>query len=165
MAAIAPSELARIGEAYRVLGVSRDSSALRIKREYRRLARLWHPDKFAHNSREQQRATVRMREINDAFQLVKHAPLRYRFDVRPVVAKSRVESAVRRTAPVTDTAEYIVRFVTGFAFGLFLSVLLLLADAPVAVVAVISLLTGGASAVFGDRFWYWVLKHWWVWSP
>ena len=166
MAAVAqPSEFARIERAYRLLGVTPDTSALRIKRAYRQLARVWHPDKFAQSTTDQRRATERMREINEAYQLAKHAPLRYRSDLRSAVAQSRVASAVRHAAPATDTVEYIVRFVSGFAFGLFVSVLLLLADTPVAVLAVTPLLTGGGSAVFGDRFWYWVLKHWWMWSP
>lgn len=160
-----PSEFARIEQAYRAFDVPRDSSALRIKREYRRLAKLWHPDKFAQNTQEQRRATERMREINDAYQLIKHAPFRYRADVLPRVAKRSVGSVVRRTAPMTDKVEYIVRFVTGAAFGLFVSLVLLMLDASVAIAMVLPLLTGAASAVFGDRFWYWVLKHWWMWSP
>jgi hypothetical protein len=72
---------------------------------------------------------------------------------------------VRRTTPATDTTEYIVRFVTGFVFGVLVSLLLMLTNAPVALAAATPLLTGSASAVFGDRFWYWVLKHWWVWVP
>jgi preprotein translocase subunit Sec63 len=158
-------ELQAIEQAYRVLGVSADSSALRIKREYRRLARLWHPDKFADNTNEQRRATERMREINNAYALAKQAPLRYRYDVRSSIATPSGEPAVRRTAPIADTAEYIVRFVAGFAFGLFVSLLLMLADAPLLAVVLLPVLTAGASAVFGDRFWYWVLKHWWLWSP
>jgi hypothetical protein len=159
------SELARVEEAYRVLGVPTDSSALRIKREYRRLARTWHPDKFADNAPEQRRATERMREINDAFQLAKHAPLRFRVNVRPGSENVTVASRARRTAPVTDTAEYIVRFVAGVAFGLFVSLLLTLGDVPLSVLVAIPLVTGGASAVFGDRFWYLVLRLWWLWTP
>jgi hypothetical protein len=155
-----PSQLARIEQAYRALGVPPDSSALRIKREYHRLARRWHPDKCSHNSIEQRRATERMREINDAFQLVKHAPLRFRVDVQPGVSAPTVGSRVRRTTPVTDTAEYVVRFVAGAALGLVLSLQLLWADAPLAVVALLPLVTGGASAVFGDRFWHWLLNFW-----
>jgi hypothetical protein len=158
-------DLQAIEQAYRVLGVSPVSSALRIKREYRRLARLWHPDKFAHDTKEQRLATERMREINTAYQLAEHAPLRYRYDAPSATTKPRRQPTVRRTAPVADTTEYIVRFVAGFAFGLFVGLLLMLGDAPLVVVAILPVLTGTASAVFGDRFWYWVLKHWWLWTP
>ena len=157
-------ELPAIEHAYRVLGVSRDSSALRIKREYRRLARMWHPDKFVHNTPDQRRAAERMREINAAFQLLKHAPLRYRPDDVSQPAERRSGSGPVATMVVTDRTEYIVRLVCGVVFGLAVSLLLLLADAPVAVVAVLPLFTGAASAVFGDRFWYWVLRSWWLWA-
>jgi curved DNA-binding protein CbpA len=158
-------ELAAIEQAYRALGVPADSSALRIKRDYRHLVRRWHPDRFAHNTNEQRHATERMREINHAYELAKHAPLRYRYDARRAAASTGDEPALRRTEPVPDIVEYIVRFVAGFAFGLFVSFLLMLADAPVAALAIAPVLTGGASAVLGDRFWYLVLKHWWLWSP
>jgi len=67
-------DLEKLHQAYRVIGVARDSSTLRIKRAYRRLARTWHPDKW---------------------------PL-------------------------------------------------------------VPLLTAAASAIYGDRFWRWVLKGWWL---
>jgi COMPASS component SWD3 len=57
-------------DAYRIIGVSPESSALRIKREYRRLAKLWHPDKFPHNTAEQRHAAERMRAINEAYQSI-----------------------------------------------------------------------------------------------
>jgi len=156
--------LPSIEQAYRVLGLSRDSSPLRIKREYRRLARMWHPDKFLHNTPDQRRATERMREIIAAFQLVKHAPLRYRLDAASQPAERTSASEPVGTMVVTDRTEYIVRLVCGVVFGLLVSSLLLLTGAPVAVIAVLPLLTGAASAVFGDRFWYWVLRSWWLWT-
>ena len=116
-------ELPAIENAYRVLGVSRDSSALRIKREYRRLARMCHPDKFAHNTPDQKRAAERMREINVAFRLVKHAPLRYRSDSASQTGKGRQGTGPARTIAVTDRTEYIVRFVCGVVFGVAVSLL------------------------------------------
>jgi|SRR6185503_447361 len=163
-------DLRRIKLAYEVLGVSLDSSAFRIKREYRRLAKLWHPDKWPQASEQQQRAGERMREINDAFRLVQHAPLRYRLDTQPDVA-ARAERTrrpvVRETIPITDRGEYVVRFATGVVFGLFLELVLTLsgAEVPLGVMIVFPVIPGFASAVLGDRFWHWVLKYWWLWSP
>jgi hypothetical protein len=64
-------------DAYKALGVdyAADSSAIRVA--YRRLTRLHHPDRHPAGSPEQQRATARMAEINDAYRLVREAPLRY----------------------------------------------------------------------------------------
>jgi len=158
------SALPRIEQAYRVLGLTPDSSGLRIKREYRRLAKIWHPDKCPHNTAEQRRATERMREINDAYQLIKHAPLRYRADASRV-GRPSVTPPVPRTTLVSDKVEYAVRFVCGFAFGLFVSVAALISDVPVAIAAAVPLAAGLAAVVYGDRFWYWMLKHWWIWMP
>jgi hypothetical protein len=174
-----PSQLARLEQAYRVLGVLPDSSALRIRSEYRRLARRSHPDTLPPDSPQQRHASVRMREINDAYELIKHAPLRFYVDAQPDVAQPDVAAppvgspplerapreSVTRTTPVSDTAEYGVRFVAGAVAGLVLDIKLVFLGAPLAVVVVLPLLTGGASALFGDDFWYWVLRFWWLWKP
>ena len=160
-----PSELARLEQAYRVLGVLPNSSALEIRRAYRRLARTWHPDKFAAQPPQQQRATERMREINDAFELAKHAPLRFHIDAQPGVPTPITRPAVQRSEPVTDIAEYVVRFVAGVVFGAFISFFgLFLHGRPLTLVLAVPLLTGAASVIFGDGFWYGVLRFWWFWS-
>jgi hypothetical protein len=161
------SELARIKRAYQVLGVLPNSSALRIKREYWRQARRWHPDKWPHDSPQQRHASERMREINEAFRIVKHAPLRYHVDSQSTAAvrTQAGEPVVRRTAPIPDKVEYTVRFATGGAFGLFVSLVLVLSDVPIALAVVVPFVTAAAATVLGDRFWHWVLKYWWLWSP
>ena len=76
------NDLESIHRAYRVIGVTPDSSALRIKRTYRRLATTWHPDKWPIGSAESKHAGEQMQQINDAFRLIEHAPLRYRFEAQ-----------------------------------------------------------------------------------
>jgi hypothetical protein len=161
------SEFAEIKQAYQVLGVLPNSSALRIKVEYRRLAKLWHPDKWPHDRPQQQHASERMREINEAFRIAKHAPLRYHVDSQSTAApRARArESMVRRTTPIPDKVEYVVRFATGGAFGIFVGLVLLFSDVPIGLAVVVPLLTAAAATVLGDRFWHWVLKYWWLWSP
>jgi hypothetical protein len=150
-------DLERLDQAYRVIGVTPDSSALRIKRAYRRLAKTWHPDKWPLHSAEGRHAGERMRVINDAFKLIQHAPLRYqtegrrKVDTRPT---STHQPPMYDAPDITDRLEYIVRIVTGAVFGCVISFMWLLSDLP--------LLTAGASAIYGDRFWRWVLTVWWL---
>ncbi len=76
-----------------------------------------------------------MREIKEAFDLVKHAPLRFHVDAQPEVAtppadwtwtssststsnsSSTPAPVAYRSEPVPDFLEYVVRFVAGLLFG------------------------------------------------
>ena len=99
-----------------------------------------------------------MREINDAYQLISHAPLRYGA-VAGVGAPRSGGTGRARSAPlVSEKFEYTYRFVCGFLFGVVACFAALLADMPVLVAAIIPIATGFAALVFGDRFWYWALK-------
>lgn len=79
-------------DAYKVLGVEYTADSSTIRQAHRRLAKQHHPDKFPGGSAEQQRATTRMAEINDAYRLISNAPLRYH----------RVSTASDPTTPWTD---------------------------------------------------------------
>jgi hypothetical protein len=108
-----------------------------------------------------------MREINDAYRLVRHAPLRYHIETQPRVA-ARAERTgrpvVRETVPITDRIEYVVRFAAGAAFGLLLDLQFALssAEVPLDVVVAIPVIAGVASALIGDKFWHWLFKFWWL---
>lgn len=162
------NDLQRIDRAYRVIGVRPDTSAFRIKREYRRLAKMWHPDKWPLGSLQNQHAGERMREINDAFRLIQHAPLRYGFETQAKVtirANNSQQPPVHRAASIINQFEYIIRIMAGVIFGCFVSFVLILSDMPLPVAVVLPLLTAAASAVYGDSFWRWVLKYLWLWAP
>lgn len=131
---------------------------MRIKREYRRLAKLWHPDRFLHNSPDQRRAAERMRAINDAYRLISHAPLRYGAAAGGGAPRSSGTVRARSAPLVSEKFEYTYRFVCGFLLGVVAGFAALLADMPVLVAAIIPIATGFAAMVFGDRFWYWALK-------
>ncbi|MEG4502521.1 J domain-containing protein [Microcoleus sp. F6_B4] len=57
-----------INRCYEILEIEPGSSLEEIKRAYRDLAFVWHPDRFAHNDRLQQKAHQRLTEINEAYQ-------------------------------------------------------------------------------------------------
>ena len=79
-------------DAYKVLGVDYTADSAAIRQAHKRLAKQHHPDRFPAGSAEQQQATTRMAEINDAYQLIREAPLRYH----------RVSKASDPTTPWTD---------------------------------------------------------------
>jgi len=55
-------------ELYALLGVAPGASATELKAAYRDLAKVWHPDRFAHDPRLQQKAQEKLKEINDAYE-------------------------------------------------------------------------------------------------
>ncbi|MBW3587671.1 MAG: J domain-containing protein, partial [Cyanobacteria bacterium 0813] len=60
--------MADINRCYEILEIEPGSSLEEIKRAYRDLAFVWHPDRFAHNDRLQQKAHQRLTEINEAYE-------------------------------------------------------------------------------------------------
>jgi hypothetical protein len=53
---------------YEVLGVAPEATAEELKAAYRDLAKVWHPDRFAHDPRLQQKAQEKLKEINEAYE-------------------------------------------------------------------------------------------------
>ena len=62
-------------KAYRILHVVPGDSSLTIKRAYKKLVRAFHPDRFALNPSAQANAEEQLKEINQAYALIKNAPL------------------------------------------------------------------------------------------
>lgn len=80
-------------DAYKVLGVDYAADSSTIRQAHRRLAKQHHPDKYPAGSAEQRQASARMAEINDAYRLIREAPLRHH----------RVSKGSDPTTPWTDT--------------------------------------------------------------
>jgi hypothetical protein len=57
-----------LSEPYRILGLQPGVSAKEIKRAYRDLAKVWHPDRFTHDPRLQARAQEQLKMINKAYE-------------------------------------------------------------------------------------------------
>jgi hypothetical protein len=55
---------------YGVLGLKPGASEQEVKNAYRDLAKVWHPDRFAHDARLQQKAQEKLKEINEAFEAI-----------------------------------------------------------------------------------------------
>jgi hypothetical protein len=57
--------------AYKVLGLYPGASKDEVKRAYRDMAQVWHPDRFEHNERLAEKAQKNLKRINEAFDLLK----------------------------------------------------------------------------------------------
>lgn len=88
---------------YAILGVERGATATAIKSAYRRLARTHHPDFVTSQGAEvQAEASIRMAELNEAYDVLSNGEARREYDERWVQLSSgafRIPS--RPTAPIT----------------------------------------------------------------
>jgi DnaJ-like protein len=57
-------------KAYELLGVKPGVSARELKAAHRDLAKVWHPDRFLHDSRLHDKAQEKLKEINEAYELL-----------------------------------------------------------------------------------------------
>lgn len=56
---------------YKILGIKAGTSQAEVKQAYRRLAKLWHPDRFSHDLALKQQAEEKLKAINEAYQYLK----------------------------------------------------------------------------------------------
>ena len=59
-----------LSKAYELLGVKPGVSSRELKAAHRDLAKVWHPDRFVHDPRLQEKAQERLKEINEAYELI-----------------------------------------------------------------------------------------------
>jgi COMPASS component SWD3 len=60
---------------YNTLGLKPGASSEEIKQAYRTLAKQWHPDRFLNDPRLKQQAEERFKQINEAYEVLKHEVL------------------------------------------------------------------------------------------
>ena len=58
-------------EALSVLGLDAGATASEIKQAWRDLCQIWHPDRLGHNDRLRTKATAKLAEINDAYDVLR----------------------------------------------------------------------------------------------
>ena len=85
-----------LSKAYELLGVKPGVSSGELKAAHRDLAKVWHPDRFTHDPRLQEKAQEKLKEINEAYELLSSgkAP-------RPVPPPPRAAETVY-TAPIVS---------------------------------------------------------------
>ncbi|KAF1835363.1 DNAJ domain-containing protein [Decorospora gaudefroyi] len=65
---------------YKVLGVTRDADEREIKKAYRKLTKVFHPDKAAANNITPEEAQKKMAAVNEAYEVLSDPELKERFD-------------------------------------------------------------------------------------
>jgi hypothetical protein len=60
-----------IARYYGILGVEPGAPAEEVKQAWRDLAQVWHPDRFAGNERLRQKAQEKLKELNEAYQILR----------------------------------------------------------------------------------------------
>lgn len=90
-----------INKYYAILEVQPNASLEEVKQSYKELAQVWHPDRYSHNVRLQQKAQAKFKEINEAHeQLVK-------FYETNTTHQAKAQSAQVKN-PRTSDEEFIV---------------------------------------------------------
>ncbi|NJM86463.1 MAG: DnaJ domain-containing protein [Hydrococcus sp. RU_2_2] len=56
---------------YKILGLKFNSSSEEVKKAYRNLVKIWHPDRFPNNSVEQKQAAEKFKKIIEAYEVLK----------------------------------------------------------------------------------------------
>jgi hypothetical protein len=60
-----------IHRSYKILGLHPGARKEEVHEAYRDLVQVWHPDRFAHNDRLQQKAQRNLKRINEAYQVLR----------------------------------------------------------------------------------------------
>lgn len=157
--------MSTLERSYQVLGVGAYASALEIRRQYRRLARQWHPDRFRSGSEQQAEASERMQEINRAYGQIRYAPLRFagaqahgpRRASRLIIPVCE-DGGAQVSGASNCCVESVLRFTTGAAGGLVLAGLMLVSSGGfeeilVPLAFVLPLISGWLTLRFGDGLW------------
>ena len=87
-----------LSKAYELLGVKPGVSIRELKAAHRDLAKVWHPDRFLHDPRLQEKAQEKLKEINEAYELISSGKV-----PRPT-PPPRAEQSVNYTASRDATA-------------------------------------------------------------
>ncbi|GEM_PF-271792 len=88
------------GECYRILDLEPGSSLQDVKKAYRQLAKVWHPDRFSQDPKMAQKATEKLKEINSAYELLRVHLENDREEYQTWRQRpSRTESTTRESAP------------------------------------------------------------------
>ena len=60
-----------VSAAFATLGLPIDATSQQVKEAFRDLAQVWHPDRFTHNPRLTGQAEVKMKELNEAYSVLR----------------------------------------------------------------------------------------------
>lgn len=153
------NDLQKLQRAYHLLEVRPTASAFVIKQSYRQLAKRWHPDKWLMQTVDQHHATEKMKDVNSAYMLIRHAPLRYHGSTIDEEKVGRDSTSTLKSTSghglINDGTENVVRFFCGAIIGFVLALVFMVKEIPGAIVytTCIPTLFGWLAMHLGDNFW------------
>ena len=103
---------------FEVLELEPNASPRQLKRAYRDMSQVWHPDRFKHDPRLYSMAEERMKEINEAYSYLRSAHSWHRFEGSQRRHRPRATSESRRRQDVSLGLVEIAYFVAGTAIML-----------------------------------------------
>ena len=95
-----------LDKAYELLGVKPGVSMRELKAAHRDLAKVWHPDRFQHDPRLQEKAQEKLKEINEAYDLLSSGKVPRPVSRPPQAAYA--EPARASTSPSTGSWKWAV---------------------------------------------------------
>src|SRR5574341_1036452 len=99
---------------YEVLELKPGASLEEVKQAYRDLVSVWHPDRFSHNLRLQQKAQEKLKEINQAYEKIEA----YRTGTRSTVFQPGSPPAIRlRSRPAVLSNKDVVQIIEERGFN------------------------------------------------
>jgi hypothetical protein len=116
-----------LSKAYELLGVKPGVSSRELKAAHRDLAKVWHPDRFVHDPRLQEKAQEKLKEINEAYDLLSSGKTPRPAPPPPRAAEPVYTAPVeRRSAPRDRSSRSAFVFIFLFAavFAVTMKVLL-----------------------------------------
>ena len=88
---------AELSKCYQLLGVSPGVSAQELKTAHRDMAKVWHPDRFSHDPRLQQKAQEKLKQINEAYDQLTLRKFKWQRPSPPPVDRNPPPSASTRS--------------------------------------------------------------------
>ena len=95
-----------LSKAYELLGVKPGVSIRELKAAHRDLAKVWHPDRFLHDPRLQEKAQEKLKEINEAYELISSGKVPRPTTAPPPRAARSVNYSANRDATARSGASW-----------------------------------------------------------
>ena len=104
-----------LSKAYELLGVKPGVSNRDLKAAHRDLAKVWHPDRFLHDPRLQDKAQEKLKEINEAYELLSSGRMPRAAPPRPAYTQPQHPAARRSKSGGQWIGVSVLLFVAVFA--------------------------------------------------
>jgi hypothetical protein len=115
--------MAEMDKYYQILGVHSEASEEEIRLAYRDMVKVWHPDRFPNNERLREKANEKIKEINEAYEILKfHLAWKAKesaSESQPSLDPTRPKPWVWRSSPAHVSWKLLALFfaVLGFRIG------------------------------------------------